>query len=64
MPEDTLKLLASLGHSDSYGARPLRRTIRREIVDRAAQLLLEGRLAAGDTVTAVCYGQDIRLFKG
>ena len=64
VPEDTAMLLASLGHSDSYGARPLRRTIRREIVDRAAQLLLEGKLTAGDTVTAVCYGQDIRLFKG
>ena len=63
VPEDTARLLASLGHSEFYGARPLRRTIQHEIVDRAAQLLLEGSLRAGDKVTAVCAGKDIRLFK-
>ncbi len=63
VPEDTARLLAALGHSDSYGARPLRRTIQREIVDRAAQQLLDGSLCAGDRVTAVCAGRDIRLFK-
>ena len=35
----------------------------KEIVDRAAQLLLEGGLSPGDRVTAVCAGTDIRLFK-
>ena len=64
VPEETVRLLASLGHSECYGARPLRRTIQREIVDRAAQLLLEGGLKTGDRVTAVCAGRDIRLFKG
>ena len=64
VPEDTARLIARLGHSDSYGARPLRRTIQREIVDRAAEMLLDGSIATGDTVTAVCYGNDIRLFKG
>ena len=63
VPEETVRLLASLGHSECYGARPLRRTIQREIVDRAAQLLLEGGLKTGDRVTAVCAGRDIRLFK-
>ena len=63
VPEDTARLLAALGNSDSYGARPLRRTIQREIVDRAAQQLLDGSLCAGDRVTAVCAGRDIRLFK-
>ena len=63
VPEETVRLLASLGHSECYGARPLRRTIQREIVDRAAQLLLEGGLKTGDRVTAVCTGRDIRLFK-
>ena len=63
VPEETARLLASLGHSERYGARPLRRTMQREIVDRAAQLLLEGGLKTGDRVTAVCAGRDIRLFK-
>ena len=35
----------------------------REELREAAQLLLEGAIKAGDTVTAVCYGKDIRLFK-
>ena len=64
VPEDTARLLASLGYSEAYGARPLRRTIQHEIVDRAAQLLLDGTLQSGDKVTAVCAGRDIRLFKG
>ena len=64
VPEETVRLLASLGHSERYGARPLRRIIQKEIVDRAAQQLLEGGLKNGDRVTAVCAGRDIRLFKG
>ena len=63
VPEDTARLLAALGRNEQSGARPLRRTIRREITDRAAQLLLEGKLKSGDAVTAVCSGQDIRLFR-
>ena len=63
VPEETARLLASLGQSEQSGARPLRRTIRREIVDRAAELLLEGALRPGDAVNAVCSGRDIRLFK-
>ena len=63
VPEDTARLLAGLGQSEQSGARPLRRTIRREIVDRAAQLLLEGALRPGDAVNAVSSGREIRLFK-
>ena len=62
VPEDTQRLLASLGHSESYGARPLRRVIQRRIVDAAAEMLLAGTLKAGDTVTAACFEKEIRLF--
>ena len=41
----------------------LRRTIRREIVDRAAQMLLEGSVRAGDTLEAVCSGEGITLLR-
>jgi len=41
-------LLADLGHQPDFGARPLRRTIQREIDDRLADLLLAGELGAGD----------------
>ena len=63
VPEDTRRLLASLGYSDRYGARPLRRVIQRHIVDPAAEMLLAGALKPGDTVTAACYEKEIRLFK-
>ena len=62
VPEDTRRLLAALGYSERYGARPLRRVIQRHIVDPAAEMLLAGTLKAGDTVTAACYEKEIRLF--
>jgi len=64
VPEDAARRLAEMGRRENSGARPLRRTIRREIVDRAAQLLLEGSLRPGSTVTAVCEENGIELRKG
>ena len=61
VPEETARRLSALGRSEKSGARPLRRTIRREIVDKAAQLLLEGGIRSGDTVTAVCREGEIAL---
>lgn len=63
VPEETARRLSELGRSEQNGARPLRRTIRREIVDRAAQLLLEGALKAGDRVAALCEDGEIVLEK-
>ena len=34
-----------------FGARPLKRLIQREVVDRVAKELIEGRVHEGDTVT-------------
>ena len=63
VPEETARRLSEMGRSEQNGARPLRRTIRREIVDRAAQLLLEGTLKAGDHVAALCDNGEIVLVK-
>ncbi|MGW2822063.1 ATP-dependent Clp protease ATP-binding subunit [Streptomyces sp. NPDC001443] len=41
-------LLATLGYQPDFGARPLRRTIQREVDDRLADMLLSGELNAGD----------------
>ncbi|MDT0399285.1 MULTISPECIES: ATP-dependent Clp protease ATP-binding subunit [Streptomyces] len=43
--------LAERGHQPEYGARPLRRTIQREVDNRLSRLLLDGRVQAGDRVT-------------
>ncbi|MDQ0993853.1 ATP-dependent Clp protease ATP-binding subunit [Streptomyces sp. V3I7] len=43
--------LAERGHQPEYGARPLRRTIQREVDNRLSRLLIDGRVAEGGTVT-------------
>ncbi|GAA3113692.1 ATP-dependent Clp protease ATP-binding subunit [Streptomyces rectiviolaceus] len=42
--------LARRGHQPEYGARPLRRTIQREVDNRLSRLLLDGQLTAGSRV--------------
>ena len=63
VPEETARQLAALGQHEQSGARPLRRSIRREIVDRAARMLLDGSIRAGDTLKAICRGGEIALIK-
>jgi ATP-dependent Clp protease ATP-binding subunit ClpB len=43
--------LAQQGFDPAYGARPLKRVIQREVGDRLAMAILEGRYSEGDTVT-------------
>ncbi len=46
--------LAHDGYDPSFGARPLKRVIQREISDPAALLILEGKAVEGDTITVDC----------
>jgi ATP-dependent Clp protease ATP-binding subunit ClpC len=43
--------LAERGYEPEYGARPLRRTIQREVDNQLSRLLLDGRVKEGDRVT-------------
>ena len=45
------KKLAHDGFDEAFGARPLKRVIQREIGDRAAMSILEGKIGDGDTLT-------------
>jgi ATP-dependent Clp protease ATP-binding subunit ClpB len=49
-PAAKLKV-AELGYDPHYGARPLKRLVQREIVDRIAKLVLEGVFNRGDVVS-------------
>jgi ATP-dependent Clp protease ATP-binding subunit ClpB len=49
--DEALALLAKEGFDPAYGARPLKRVIQREVGDRLAVSILEGKVADGDTVT-------------
>ncbi|MEO5899259.1 MAG: AAA family ATPase [Ilumatobacteraceae bacterium] len=48
-PEATSKL-AHEGYDPSFGARPLKRVIQRQISDPAAMMILDGRVGEGDTL--------------
>jgi ATP-dependent Clp protease ATP-binding subunit ClpC len=47
---EAVRLLAELGYQPEFGARPLRRTIQREVDNRLSGLLLAGTLAPGSRV--------------
>ena len=49
--EAAMAQLAHDGYDPSFGARPLKRVIQREISDPAAMLILEGKAVEGDTLT-------------
>ncbi|WP_446465896.1 ATP-dependent Clp protease ATP-binding subunit [Streptomyces sp. BRA346] len=47
---EAIDWLARHGHQPEYGARPLRRTIQREVDNRLSRMLLDGGLASGERV--------------
>ncbi len=47
---DARTLLGNLGYDPVYGARPLKRVIQKQLVDKLALKILEGEFSEGDTV--------------
>jgi ATP-dependent Clp protease ATP-binding subunit ClpB len=54
--------LADKGYDPSFGARPLKRLIQRQIQDRLAMMILDGEIQEGDTIE-VDAGEDGLLFR-
>jgi ATP-dependent Clp protease ATP-binding subunit ClpB len=50
VPDESLELLANLGWDPVYGARPLKRAIQKNILDRLALEVLQGTFHEGDTI--------------
>jgi ATP-dependent Clp protease ATP-binding subunit ClpB len=50
LTEAARELLGELGYDPTYGARPLKRVIQKQLVDRLAMAILEGEFREGDTV--------------
>jgi ATP-dependent Clp protease ATP-binding subunit ClpB len=46
-----------------YGARPLKRTIRRRVLDALAMRILDGEFVEGDTVTIDALAGGLRFEK-
>lgn len=60
-PEEAVAHLSKAGYDETNGARPLRRTIRRQVEDPAAELLLTGALRAGATLRLCVEAGNVRL---
>jgi ATP-dependent Clp protease ATP-binding subunit ClpB len=50
LTDDARTLLGNLGYDPTYGARPLKRVIQRQLIDKLALALLEGRFSDGETI--------------
>jgi ATP-dependent Clp protease ATP-binding subunit ClpB len=55
------ELLGNMGYDPTYGARPLRRVIQKQLIDKLALALLEGRFHAGESVVADALDGQIAL---
>jgi ATP-dependent Clp protease ATP-binding subunit ClpB len=51
--------LADKGFDPAYGARPLKRVIQRHVQDMLAELLLDGTIKDGETVTVSAVADEI-----
>jgi ATP-dependent Clp protease ATP-binding subunit ClpB len=61
MTEKAKEWLAKEGFDPAYGARPLKRVIQKEIQDRLAMKILEGKFKEGDTITVDVDGKKGEL---
>jgi ATP-dependent Clp protease ATP-binding subunit ClpB len=59
--DEARKLLAETGFDPQFGARPLRRTIQRQVVDPLTTRLLSGEIRDGSTVSVSVKGKEIQL---
>jgi ATP-dependent Clp protease ATP-binding subunit ClpB len=61
LTDDARTLLGDLGYDPTYGARPLRRVIQKQLTDRLALALLKGETREGDSVRVDVVGGELAL---
>jgi len=61
LTDDARTLLGNLGYDPAYGARPLRRVIQKQLVDRLALALLSGEIHSGETVRVDVADGELKL---
>lgn len=59
--EEAFGHLAKLGYDPAFGARPLKRVIQREVVDRAASAILEGLAPEDSTIVVDFVSEEIEI---
>jgi ATP-dependent Clp protease ATP-binding subunit ClpB len=63
LTDDARTLIANLGYDPNYGARPLKRVIQKQLVDKLALALLDGRFGEGDVVRVDASGGELAFEK-
>jgi ATP-dependent Clp protease ATP-binding subunit ClpB len=58
------ELLGNLGYDPTYGARPLKRVIQKQLVDRLATSMLEGTFREGDVIHVDAGDGELVFTKG
>ena len=61
--KETVKFLASKGVDTTYGARPLRRAITKELEDTLSEAMLQGNVKPGDEVTVDVNDKALTFIK-
>jgi ATP-dependent Clp protease ATP-binding subunit ClpB len=61
LTDDARELIGDLGYDPAYGARPLKRTIQREVTDVLARLALAGDLPEGAKAKVSRDGEQITV---
>ena len=63
LTDDARLLLGNMGYDPTYGARPLRRVIQKQLTDRLALALLAGEIRSGDSVRVDAVDGQLALEK-
>ncbi|MGE0507140.1 MAG: AAA family ATPase, partial [Solirubrobacterales bacterium] len=63
LSDEARTLLGNLGYDPTYGARPLKRVIQKQLVDKLALKILEGEFQEGDTVLVTVDGGELTFEK-
>ena len=50
LTDEAITLIGNLGYDPTYGARPLKRVIQKQLIDKLALKLLERDFGEGDTI--------------
>jgi ATP-dependent Clp protease ATP-binding subunit ClpB len=62
--DEAKTLLGNLGYDPTYGARPLKRVIQKQLVDKLALRLLEGEFREGDVVRVDVEQGELAFTRG
>jgi ATP-dependent Clp protease ATP-binding subunit ClpB len=63
LTDEARELLGNMGYDPTYGARPLRRVIQKQLTDRLALALLSGEIRAGDSFDVDVVDGELALEK-